>query len=88
MNEINEIDNFIKNIKLQKNSFRIQLDNKYNNVFITTKKHDNYKKWMNYIIWNGKIKECSPMRTSFYCPIDKLNDMKKVMIEHDYEENF
>lgn len=40
---------------------------------------------MPYIQWDEIYEKTIPMRTSFYCPINKIDDMKKVMIENGYK---
>ncbi|WP_461373748.1 hypothetical protein [Candidatus Aquicultor sp.] len=56
------------------------------NIFITTKDYNPFEAWLPYISWNQKYLESSPMRTNFYCHRDKIEHMKKTLIEKDYVE--
>ena len=80
MNKKGEVNNTFSISKLDANTIGTI------RICIVTKNYDPFDKWLPYIHWNGLYFETYPMRTSFECPCDNFEKMKKTLIEKGYIE--
>lgn len=60
--------------------------NGFATVYVVTPNYDDFKQWMPFVQFNQIFLESMPMKTSFSCPVEKIEDMKETMKKYGYVE--